>query len=104
METLQTPNEREIRKLLLYLQTFWLGGEQLAHWTFVGKSKSGSLLEVRLPSLETTVLRLQHKQRRNGSRLLQKNVRRNRATKNVRTRKGQTKNSKGIRPLSKDSK
>jgi hypothetical protein len=63
-----------IQKCLFYLRATELGGEQLADWTFVGKSKSGSLLEIRPESFTPPMLSLQYQPRRSRSEILQENV------------------------------
>lgn len=100
MGTLQKYNQAQIRKHLLYLlqdgSIWW----ELADGTYVGKGECGCLLEIRPANLATTVLSLQHKSWRSGCRLLRPNVVRTRERVHGKFAKGQTSNSKSLRPLS----
>ena len=82
---------------MLHMLKDSVGRERLAYWTPLGKGKFGSLLEIRLKSIAPPVLQLQYKSRRNGSRLLSKNVKRNRAGSNGATTKRPTSKRKGVR-------
>ncbi len=86
-------NQEEIRELMLHLLPKWTFWSKLADGTHVVKGESGSLFEIRFKSVTSPVLQLQHKQRGNGSRLLRKNVKGNRARRNAEAGKGQTSHS-----------
>lgn len=93
MGTLQKNNKRKTRKFLFHVRPDWINGIKLAHRSSLGKSKPWSISEVRLKSLEATMLPLQYKSRGKWSRLLQKNAPRSRPGKNGGTGKGQAKDS-----------
>ena len=86
---MQKNNKEKVWKHVLHLfkdGSFWF---QLPHRASLGKGGTWSISEVRSEGSETTVLHMQYTQRRNGSRLLQKNVKRKRSGIHGQTRKRQ---------------
>lgn len=101
MGTLQKNYQEYLWELLLHLsskESFWL---EPTYRPLMGKSLPGGILEIRFAGTTSPVFRLQHSQGRNGSGLLQKNVKRNRPKRNGKATKRQTSNSKSLRPLPK---
>lgn len=77
--TVQTINTKRTWKPMFYVWPDFSLREQLAHWPSMVKSISGGLFEIRFKSITPTVLQLQYQPRGNGSRLLRKDVKGNRA-------------------------
>lgn len=99
VDSLQGNHKEKVRQYLLHLlstESFWV---ELAYRPSMGKGFSWSISKVRPTGFATPVLQLQYKQRRNGSRLLSKHVKRNWRTKNVRLGNGQKSANKKLRPL-----
>lgn len=91
-----TDNQEKISALVLYLRSDGTVGFKSTNRPPVGKSISWSLSKIRHQSFKITMRPLQFILRRNGGRILQKDVKRNRAKRNGKVGTRPPKNRKSL--------
>lgn len=100
---MQTNNKIEIWECLLHMWENLSHGSKLADGTYVVKSKSGCIYEIRHKNTKTAVHHLQHVLRRSRGGILRTDVKRGRTRIHGKIRSRQKGNSKSSRPLFKSN-
>jgi|ERR1700728_87284 len=102
LAVMQSNNEVEVPERVLYLFSDGTFRFQFPDWTrSMAEGFAWSISQVRFKNIEGSMLQLQYKPRRNGSRSVCENVKGNRTGRNGKITKRPSSNSKIVRALSK---